>query len=181
MGFGYFRNKALERAKYRYVAVLDADNELIPENFHQLVKAIRERDATIVFGNLITVSRKATGVRGNQYFDHELYEKNYIDACALVDYDQGYRLILPREESPFWVESEIGILSGKNADRIEQYLAHTALLLNGNFQFLDIVRRLAESEMKSSRLMEEFYDRGNKKKGETGILKKVKGFIKKRL
>lgn len=93
----------------------------------------------------------------------------------------GYRLILPREESPFWVASEIGILSGKNADRIEQYLAHTALLLNGNFQFLDIVRRLAESEMKSSRLMEEFYDRGNKKKGETGILKKVKGFIKKRL
>jgi hypothetical protein len=42
------------------------------------------------------------------------------------------------------------------------------------------VSRLVESEMKSSRLMEEFYDRGNKKKGETGILHKVKGFIKKR-
>ena len=43
------------------------------------------------------------------------------------------------------------------------------------------VSRLAESEMRSSRLLEEFYDRGNKKKGETGTLHKVKGFIKKKL
>ena len=56
MGLGYVRNKALELVGYHYVAVLDADIELIPENFHQLVKAIRETDATIVFGNLITVS-----------------------------------------------------------------------------------------------------------------------------
>ena len=52
MGLGYVRYKALELAGYREVAVLDADNELIPENFHQLVKDIRETDATIVFGNL---------------------------------------------------------------------------------------------------------------------------------
>lgn len=88
MGLGHVRNKALELARYRYVAVLDADNELIPENIHQFVKAIRETDAAIVFGNLITVSGNETGVRGNQCFDHEIYEKNYIDACALVDRDQ---------------------------------------------------------------------------------------------
>ena len=103
--------------------------------------------------------------------------KNTLQYCQT---NPEYRLILPREESPFWHSSGIGILSGKNADRIEQYLAHTALLLDGNFQFLDIVRRLAESEMKSSRLMEEFYERGNKKKGSTGILQRMKGFIKRR-
>ncbi len=88
MGLGHVRNKALELARYRYIAVLDADNELIPENIHQFVKAIRETDAAIVFGNLITVSGNETGVRGNQYFDHEIFEKNYIDACALVNRDQ---------------------------------------------------------------------------------------------
>jgi hypothetical protein len=103
--------------------------------------------------------------------------KNTLQYCQT---NPEYRLILPREESPFWHASGIGILSGKNADRIEQYLAHTAALLNGNFQFLDIVRRLAESEMKSSRLMQEFHDRGNKKKESTGIFQKVKGFIKRR-
>jgi glycosyltransferase involved in cell wall biosynthesis len=84
-GLGHARNKGLQLAKNRYVVLLDADNELIPGNLHLFIRAIRETQASIVFGNLVTVSGEETGVRGNRPFDMGMFGRNHIDACALAD------------------------------------------------------------------------------------------------
>ena len=161
-------------------------------SLEEIIKTIPEAGSSTVF--LVAVEEVHTPALGSRLekiraLQHDadiiLLGLKKTGGCAIIDNtfqfcqtNPGFRLVLPREHSPFWHSSCIGILSGKNADKIEQYLAHSALLLNGNFQFLDIVRRLAESEMKSSRLMAEFYDQGKKKKGQPGIIQRMKKLIK---
>ncbi len=87
-GLGHVRNRGLQLARFRYVVLLDADNELIPGNLSLFVRAIKETGAALVFGNLVTVSGEETGVRGNRPFDLGMYGKNHIDACALADRDK---------------------------------------------------------------------------------------------
>ncbi|HTU18722.1 MAG TPA: glycosyltransferase family A protein [Gemmataceae bacterium] len=105
------RNLALINARYRYVAFLDADNELIPENLPTFVRALEETEAAMVYGNLLVrtpVSRCAMNLLSNESVQLKLFQFNYIDAFALVDrcqffdlggYQESYRAL---EDHEMW-------------------------------------------------------------------------------
>jgi glycosyltransferase involved in cell wall biosynthesis len=89
MGLPRLRNLALRLARYRFVLFLDADNALEPKNLVLFVRAIRETQAAMVYGNLLDRDDyKVTGVRSNMMATMSLFDENYIDAFALCDATQ---------------------------------------------------------------------------------------------
>ncbi|MCE9607990.1 MAG: glycosyltransferase family 2 protein [Planctomycetia bacterium] len=85
------RNQALLNAQYRYVAFLDADNELVPENLPTLVRTLDDTSAAVAYGNLLyrtAASQCAFGVLSNEPVQGAIFEHNYIDSFSLVDRDQ---------------------------------------------------------------------------------------------
>jgi glycosyltransferase involved in cell wall biosynthesis len=106
------RNLALVNARYRYIAFLDADNELLPENLPAFVRALQETEAAMVYGNLLVrspTSRCAMSVMSNESVQFKLFQSNYIDAFALVDrcqfldaggYESSYRAL---EDHEMWL------------------------------------------------------------------------------
>lgn len=86
-GLGRTRNTALHLAKYRYIAFLDADNELIPENTYLFYRAICETQAALVYGNLLCPDTATRPPRliSNESVRDRLFADNYIDACVLSD------------------------------------------------------------------------------------------------
>ena len=84
---GYGRNQTLSLASYRYVVILDADNEIIPENIYQFYRAINETQATVVYGNLLRPDNEArrSFLINHESFQHRMFSQNYIDVFALVD------------------------------------------------------------------------------------------------
>lgn len=82
------RNLALANARYRYVVFVDADKELLPENLPSFVRALRETEAAVVYGNLLVrapASRCALNLISNESVQQKLFQSNYIDGLALVD------------------------------------------------------------------------------------------------
>ena len=91
-GLAAARNLVLRRARYRYVCFLDADNELIPENFGFFTRSIVETRAAVVYGNLIKHRKsRAIGLVSNDYVHDQLYTDNYIDALTICDRDKLIR------------------------------------------------------------------------------------------
>lgn len=84
-GLGGARNQALQIARFRYVAFLDADNELTPENLHHFYRSIKQTESVAVFGNLICPTEGDMRLLSNQSFQTRIFRGNYIDACALFD------------------------------------------------------------------------------------------------
>lgn len=106
------RNLALVNSHYRYVAFLDADNELVPENLPTFLQALRETEAAVVYGNLLVrtaSSHCAMNVVSTESIQFKLFQDNYIDAFSLVDrcqfldfggYESGYRAL---EDHEMWL------------------------------------------------------------------------------
>lgn len=84
-GLGAARNQALQVARFRYVAFLDADNELTPENLYHFYRSIKQTESVAVFGNLICPTEGAMRLLSEQSFQTRIFRGNYIDACALFD------------------------------------------------------------------------------------------------
>ncbi|MEK7832900.1 MAG: glycosyltransferase family 2 protein, partial [Acidobacteriota bacterium] len=84
-GLGAARNHALQQARFRYIAFLDADNELVAENLFQFYRSIKQTESVAVFGNLICLGGKQMRLLSNQSFQLCIFNGNYIDACALFD------------------------------------------------------------------------------------------------
>jgi glycosyltransferase involved in cell wall biosynthesis len=81
------RNVALHAARFQYVAFLDADNEIVPENLHAFYRSIVATSAAIVYGNLLAYDSATTpvGFVSNESFQRRMFQANYIDTCALAD------------------------------------------------------------------------------------------------
>ena len=115
-GFASCRNLALANARYRYVALVDANKELIPENLPSFLRALQETEAAVVYGNVLIrtpTSRCAMNLLSNESVQFKLFHGNYIDAFALVDRCQlldlgGYETSSQElEEQEMWLHSAV--------------------------------------------------------------------------
>ncbi|HEY7314168.1 MAG TPA: glycosyltransferase family 2 protein [Gemmataceae bacterium] len=91
IGLAGVRNQALVHSRYRYVAFVDADDELIPENLTCLWRAIRETGAAAAYGNVLRRLLSSTEVHdiySNESFQDRIFEANYISSFGLVDREQ---------------------------------------------------------------------------------------------
>jgi succinoglycan biosynthesis protein ExoO len=89
------RNLGLRLARHRYALMLDADNEVEPENLPIFLQAMRDTRAALVYGNLIErrdPSDQPVALRSNEPATLRLTLGNYIDAFALVDVEKVLRL-----------------------------------------------------------------------------------------
>lgn len=79
------RNQALQLARFRYIAFLDADNEIVSENLYHFYRAIKQTEAIAVYGNLIGLADGQMRLLSNQSVQPQIFTGNYIDTCALFD------------------------------------------------------------------------------------------------
>jgi len=89
------RNQALLHARYRHVVIMDADNELVPENVVYFHRAMTDTGAAVVYGNLIAKSWSdaSMGILSNESFQPRIFAANYIDNFSMVDRRQVLDLI----------------------------------------------------------------------------------------
>lgn len=98
------RMKGIERARFRWVCLLDADNELIPENFLRFWQAAVLTSATLTYGNLLVRQEgRATRLLSNDMIDETICEGNYVDAFCIIEKERffdlgGYRTDLKTHE-----------------------------------------------------------------------------------
>ncbi len=86
LGLSRLRNLALQTSQFRYVFMLDADDELVPYNLPLFLRSIIETGAALVHGNLIDKrGEEVTGLRSGRVAAVRLAGGNYIAAVALVD------------------------------------------------------------------------------------------------
>lgn len=88
-GLAAVRNRLLAEAAHPYVAFMDADNELVPDNLLHFARAMAQTGAAAVYGNLVRWGSggQATMISSESFQDRILTE-NYIDAFALFDRTQ---------------------------------------------------------------------------------------------
>lgn len=87
VGVGGVRNLALRLATFRFVAFLDADNEIVATNLYHFLRSIRHTAATAVYGNVLRLEGAdgEVSVLSNESFQTRIFRGNYVDACALYD------------------------------------------------------------------------------------------------
>jgi hypothetical protein len=87
LGLPRLRNLALRASRFRYVCMMDADNELVPGNLPLFLQSIIETGAALVHGNLIAKGQgeEVIGLWSSRVATMQLTTGNYIDAFALVD------------------------------------------------------------------------------------------------
>ncbi|MCS7079415.1 MAG: glycosyltransferase [Chloracidobacterium sp.] len=84
-GLGAARNVGLTQAAYRHACLLDADNELEPENLWLFYRAALETDAALTYGNLIVLGDGQPDLLSNETLHARVYRQNYVDSFALLD------------------------------------------------------------------------------------------------
>jgi glycosyltransferase involved in cell wall biosynthesis len=93
LGLPRVRNLGLQMSKYRYVCLMDADNELIGQNLPLFLRSIIDTGAALVHGNLIEKQgEQVTQMLSSRVANLRLTDRNFIDAFALVEADEVLRL-----------------------------------------------------------------------------------------
>lgn len=86
LGLPRLRNLGLAMSGFRYVCLMDADNELIPENVPLFVRSIVETEAALVYGNLLEKKgAEPVKLRSRRAVNARIYENNQVDAFSVVD------------------------------------------------------------------------------------------------
>ena len=88
------RNLALHRARYPHILIMDADNEVIPENVIILHRAMNDTGAAVVYGNLIAHEwhQPKQWLCNNITFQSSMYRESYMDNFSMLDRDQALAL-----------------------------------------------------------------------------------------
>lgn len=85
-GVARLRNLALQMSRFSYVCLLDADNELLPENLPLFLRSIRQTGAALVYGNLITCRNgEVVRLKSSQPVNMKITAQSQVDAFSLVD------------------------------------------------------------------------------------------------
>lgn len=93
IGLPGLRNLALRMSRFRYVCLMDGDNELVPDNLPLFLQSIIDTGAALVYGNLLDKQGEdIVGARSNEMATMRLLEYNYIDAFSIVDAEKLLRL-----------------------------------------------------------------------------------------
>jgi succinoglycan biosynthesis protein ExoO len=86
LGLPRLRNLALWMSRFRYVCLMDADNELVPDSLPLLLQSIIETGAAVLHGDLLDKrGKEVLQLRSNEVATMRLTLGNQIDAFALVD------------------------------------------------------------------------------------------------
>lgn len=115
------RNQALISARYRYIAFLDADNELIPENLPTVVETLERTKAAAAYGNLLVrtpSADRAHTVLNNESFQGKIFDGNYVDAFAVFDRFQLVDVGGYEASCPSWEDYELWLHLATNGRRI---------------------------------------------------------------
>lgn len=87
------RMLGIERAQFKWICLLDADNELIPDNFLDFWTAAIETRASMAYGNLVVRKNgEAKNLFSNDYIQNEILIDNYVDAFCLINKEKFYDL-----------------------------------------------------------------------------------------
>lgn len=93
LGAARLRNLALGVARFRHLCMLDADNELTPENVPLFLRAIAKTGATLAYGNLIAVADgEVRWLKSGQRASMRTLEVSQIDTFALLDAPRMMRI-----------------------------------------------------------------------------------------
>jgi glycosyltransferase involved in cell wall biosynthesis len=91
-GLGATRNRGLIESRYKWICFLDADNELVPENLVYFYRTAKDTGAAFVYGNILVKNNGPDGdvahLLSNDFVHEGVFERNYIDAMAVVDAEQ---------------------------------------------------------------------------------------------
>ena len=90
-GLSANRNQALALSRYRYIAFVDADNEIVPENIPLFVDGLQKTGAAGAYGTVLlrsVTSEIAYHAFSNEPFQDQMFECNHIDALAVFDRSQ---------------------------------------------------------------------------------------------
>jgi succinoglycan biosynthesis protein ExoO len=86
LGLPRVRNLGMRMSKYRYVCLMDADNELVPANLPLFLKSIMDTGAALVHGNLIDkLGDEILELRSGRVATMRLTVGNSVDAFTVVD------------------------------------------------------------------------------------------------
>jgi glycosyltransferase involved in cell wall biosynthesis len=93
LGLPRLRNLGLRMSRFRYVCLLDADNELIPSNLPLFANSIAETGAAVVYGNLVEKQgNSAVKLRSRNPVNARIFETNQVDAFSVVDAEKLLRV-----------------------------------------------------------------------------------------
>lgn len=86
LGPAGLRNLGLRESTFRYVCMMDADNELLPDNVPLLLRSLMDTGAAMAYGNLIDKEDgEVTGVKSNMAAVPGLNKARYVDAFSVLD------------------------------------------------------------------------------------------------
>lgn len=87
------RMLGIDQARFKWICLLDADNELIPDNFLDFWTAALATRASLIYGNLIVRHNgEAKNLISNDYIQDSILVENYVDAFCLLDKQKFYDL-----------------------------------------------------------------------------------------
>ena len=86
LGLAELRDLGFRESTFRYVCMMDADNELLPDNVPLLLGSMVNTGAAMVYGNLIDKEDgRVTGVRSNMPAVPGLAKARFVDAFSILD------------------------------------------------------------------------------------------------
>ena len=95
------REIGLRESALRHVCVMDADNELLPENLPLFLRSIVDTGAAMVYGNLVDKEGgEVKGVRSNMPAIPRLNKTSRIGSCFLLDTKESPSLETADEVDP---------------------------------------------------------------------------------
>lgn len=84
------RDLGLRESTFRYVCMMDADNELLPDNVPLLLRSMVNTGAAMVYGNLVCKEDgRVTGVRSNMPAVPGLAKARFVDAFSILDTEKA--------------------------------------------------------------------------------------------